>query len=258
MLFFMLCVITGAKSQVNVLGKPGYIMVPSARWDVERPFGLSASYIPQAYAVNYFMKAYYDELIYGVRLGITDFLEFNLNITYLPDRERIGIGDRHADIRLRLLKEKKLRPDLVLIASPPGTAANYLAHNVLVATKNLDLKSYGALSYTLGYSLPYALGNAPKGKNSQVIDKGFGFYSKESLRIRYLNGFFSALSYQPFPWMGLMAEYDGEDFHGGFFLKYKTIGSVQLNAYGLETLGGSFNLSFPLNFEMRELRRYGK
>jgi hypothetical protein len=254
--FFVMVFSFESPGQVNVLGKPGHIMTPSAKWNTDRQLGIGISYIPREYAINYFMGKYDTELIYGVRVGLTDFLEFNLNITYLPNVERIGIGDRHADIRLRVLKEEGVIPGLVLILSPPGSVSDFLGHNVLVATKSIKFPLLGGLDVTGGYSLPYILSSYPPNRN--LIDKGFAFYSRSALNMRYLNGFFSAISWRPFSWVGLMAEYDGEDMHGGIFIQFKEFGSIQMNAYDFKTLGASVNLSFPLHFELRELRKYGK
>lgn len=247
------------QAQVNVLGKAGHIMTPSAKWQTDRQLGFSVAYIPQSHAINRFMKDYYSEVIFGLRLGLTDFLEVNLNITQLPDRDRIGIGDRHADLRLRLFKEKKLMPDLVLILSPPGSVSDYLGHNVIVASKSITDTGIGSFDYTLGYGLPYVLDSYPNNRRFLgITGQSYKFYSKSARNIRYLNGVFTALTWKPISWLGLMVEYDGEDIHGGLLLKLKEVGSIQVNAYDFKNLGAAFNLSFPLQFESRELRRYGK
>ncbi|EKB47905.1 hypothetical protein B879_03493 [Cecembia lonarensis LW9] len=243
--------------QVNVLGRPGHVMTPSADWTDENNFGLNVSYLPENHAINFFMGDYFREIIYGFRLGFTDFLELNFNITYLPDRDRIGIGDRHADVRLRILKENEKFPALVLILTPPGSAANFLSHNALVATKHFDV-GIGDFSFTLGYSLPYMF-EVSRGIGSNLLgDRSLALVSKKDLNIRYLNGLFSAFVWTPYSWLGIMGEYDGSALNGGLFLKYKELAVIQLNAYSFREIGGSFGLSFPLNFDMKELRKYEK
>lgn len=155
-LFFFLICLAAVKSplsaQVNVLGKPGQVLTPSAQWDTLRQVGVTFAFIPDSYAINNFIKVHRGpEHIYGVRLPITGFLEVNLNFTRKPKiPDRIGVGDRHIDIRVHLLKEKTVLPSLVLVLTPPEGVSTYLAQDLIVATKNVDLGDAGRIRVSGG------------------------------------------------------------------------------------------------------------
>ncbi len=249
----------GLYAQVNILGKPGHVMTPSAYWKEEKHFGMSFAYIPSPYAINAFMGTLdHSENIYSFRAALTDFLEVNLNITRIPAlADSIGIGDRHLDIRLKLLKEKELLPALSVIISPPGSVAPHISHDVLVASKSFEMGSLGNLALTAGYGLPFYFGRVSKNSGSGIWDR-LSVARKSETGNNYLNGFFGAALWHPWDFLGLMAEHDSRNINVGAVVKLNDWLLLQAHSYELKQLGFSIALQVPLDFEPKELRSYGK
>jgi hypothetical protein len=232
------------------MGKPGYVLVPSAEWEPDPGFSLFAGYLPVASTINSSIYFNYDGLYYGGRVGLTSFLEVSLNLTFHLQKDFVGIGERQADVRFLLKKESKYLPAVALILSAPVKSNNLIAYNALSLTKNLRLRGKSTLQLTGGYGSPYFLGT-PYGRS-------LGFYPKREVGNEYLNGFFGGMSWKPWSWLGLLADYDSRDFNAGIWLGYKDRVGVQLHLYGMENLGGSAYFRIPLKQEHRELRRYRK
>lgn len=262
-LFFVGCLISGMSTdllaQHNVLGKPGYIFTPKGQWS-ERPMAsMGVVTIPQAHAINHFMGRFANELMYHATVDVTPFLRINLNMTYLPQVPRIGIGDRHLDFSLRLLKEKEdtWRPDVSVFFTLPqlNSPADYLSHQAIVLTKNRKIHDSWEITGSLGYGVPvFWVGVEGTDKNREPLLPGFA--RKERINNLYLTGLFGALqmSYQNLG--GFMLEHDGRGMHAGAFANlWKERISLQLNAYGLRHLGAGIHLNVPLDVKPRELRR---
>ena len=246
-------------AQVNILGKPGHIMTPSAYWQEDKHFGTGFAYVPARYGINRFMGTLdYAENIYFARVAMAHFLEVNVNITRIPAlSDSIGIGDRHLDIRVKLLEEKEVLPALSLIISPPGSVAPHISHDVLVASKKFEVGSWGSLAITAGYGLPFYFGRAPRNSGSGIWDK-LSFARKSQAGNNYLNGFFGAALWHPWDFLGLMAEHDSRSLNLGAVVKLNDWLLLQAHSYELKKLGFSLALQVPLDFEPKELRSYGK
>ncbi len=242
--------VTASFSQVNILGKPGYILVPSAEWDKKPGFTMFAGYLPIENTINTSTFFNYDGLYYGGRVGLTSFLEVSLNITYHFEKERVGVGDRQMDARFLLKRESKNLPAVAIILSVPLESNNLIAYNAISLTKNLRILGQTTLQLTGGYGSPYFLGTP--------YDRSLDFYPKLDVGNEYLNGFFGGMSWKPWSWLGFMADYDSRDFNAGLWIGYKDRLGMQLNLYGMENLGGTAYLRIPLNQEQRELRKYRK
>jgi hypothetical protein len=246
-------------AQVNIFGKPGHIMTPSAYWQDNKHLGLSFAYVPASYGVNGFMGTLEDaQIVYSARVAMADFVEVNLNITRIPAlSDSIGIGDRHLDIRIKLLEEKEILPALSIIISPPGSIAPHISHDVLVASKTFEVGQLGTIALTAGYGLPYYFGRASKNSGSGIWDK-LSFTKKSKQGNNYLNGVFGAALWHPWDFLGLMAEHDSRNINFGAVLKLNDWLLLQAHSYELKKLGFSLALQVPLDFEPKELRSYGK
>ena len=240
--------------QRNVVGKPGQVMTPSAQWDTLRQVGVSFGYIPENYSINNFMTRHIGpEHIYGISLPITRFLEVNLNFTRKPEMKRIGVGDRHIDLRIQLLKERIFLPSVVLIVTPPEGYSTYLSQDLLVATKNISLGNAGKIRLSGGYSSPYFYRTRVRDSAGQK-----GFVRKNVIGNDYLNGFFGSLQWQPWEFLGLMVEHDTQRINTGMFVQWKERVILQGNLFGNRELGVTGSVRFPLDFAPYELRRYSK
>lgn len=240
--------------QHNVVGKPGLVMTPSAQWDTLRQAGVSFGYIPENYSINNFMSRHIGpEHIYGLSVPITRFLEVNLNFTRKPEMERIGVGDRHIDLRIHLVKERTFLPSVVLILTPPEGYSTYLSQDLIVATKNISLRNAGKMRLSGGYSSPYFY----RTRGGDSTDQK-GFTRKTVLGNDYLNGFFGSLQWQPWEFLGLMVEHDSQRINTGLFVQWKERVYLQGNLYDNKELGVTTSLRFPIDFSPFELRRYSK
>lgn len=247
------------QAQQNVLGKPGYIFTPKGQWSDQPKVSFGMVSIPQAHAINHFMGAFHDELMYHAAVDITDFLRVNLNMTYLPEVDRIGIGDRHLDFSVRLWKERSGQwiPDVSVFFTLPqlSSPADYLSYQALVLTKSVPLHAKMSLTGSVGYGIPFFyVGVEGLDKDRQPLLSGFA--RKERINNFYLNGLFGAVQLSYLQKGGLMLEHDGRAFHaGGYVHLWKEKLSVQINAYGLETLGYGLHFTLPLDVRPREYRR---
>nr|WP_255737635.1 YjbH domain-containing protein [Cognataquiflexum nitidum] len=239
------------------MGKPGYILTPSSRWETGKPTGIfGVAYIPREYAVKQFFDEYYNELMLHSTVDLTSFLRVTLNLAYLPEiPERMGVGDRHVDISLRLLKERKYIPSLAIIITPPIGVSDPMTYNLAVASKQIGWNDKKQIEISVGYGLEIryldyngALRNGLKP----------GFYPREDFNEHYLNGFFVGSRFMPFEWLGFTAEYDSKNINGGVFVTLAKILSLQVTAYGFDRFGGMIHLNLPLVNKPWEFRKYEK
>ncbi|MDT0647455.1 YjbH domain-containing protein [Zunongwangia sp. F260] len=248
-------------SQVNFLGKPGLMTIPSAKWEADKPLGLSFSYFPREYSNNILLTqdsspGGNDLNFYSARASLTAFMEVGMSISYRPSlAEQIGIGDRHLDLRFKLMEEKEFFPALVLGWTPPGSVSPALAHDYLVATKNFNT-TLGLFQVTAGFGSPYVF---LKNDANEGIRDFFKIERKtEVYGSRYLDGFFGGFSYMPLNYGGLMLEYNTKTFNAGAFVKLWEW--LHLQAYTLEAKEVAFQVAvqFSLNSAPRALRNYEK
>ena len=130
-----------AHAQTNILGKPGYIKVPSAQFDSIPTFSFNGAYLPIESTISTSSFFNYDGFYYSSRLGLTDYLEITLNVTYHLEKEMIGIGDRQMDARLLLKRESRYWPSIAAIVSLPIESNNLIAYNAVSLTKNFKVFS---------------------------------------------------------------------------------------------------------------------
>ncbi|MBD8490054.1 YjbH domain-containing protein [Echinicola sp. CAU 1574] len=251
-----------AAAQVNLMGKPGLMTIPSGAWFGERELGFSFGYVPQEY--GYSINAQPIDPVttntlnfYNVRAGLTKWMDVNFTICYRPKRkESVGIGDRQLDVRFRLHKETEKWPGIVIGITPPGSEAPDLGHDYLALTKSFETK-IGKLSFTGGYGSPYILVKQERlGKSTDLRWVKKKEYSEKDYQ--YLVGVFYGVTYQPVDFAGLMFEYNSSTYNVGVFAKVKEWLHVQV--YSFEGKSWAFSLAgnFSLDFKPKELRKYEK
>lgn len=255
-----------ACGQHNVIGKPGYILAPSAA-ETTGPLQLTTSWMPPAMSFGDNTNTLGSDkgtMLYHAGVSLTRFFQVNLNITYGISRARTGIGDRQIDARIQVLRERKYRPALVLILCPPGATTNYLAHNVAIATKRFSLfkqetvsenaiPAAGTLEVSVGYGSPYYL------RGLSLIDKkSFTFYDKRELGNWYLVGGFAGISFRPASWLLVSAEVTNKTAAAGMGLNWKNRLSGKLNWFGRDVAGISAQWNISLENKPFELRKRAK
>lgn len=255
---FIYCI--PASAQVNSLGKPGYISIPSGGWFEDTDVGVSFAYIPEEYASDILASGNIDPSLnslnfYSVRASLTSFFDVNFSVAYRPEiKDRIGIGDRQLDFRFRIKKEDKYWPSIVIGITPPGSRSPVLSHDYLVITKNFN-PNLGKFQMSLGYGSPFVLYRDPQDDNN--FWKSLQFRKKDEFRNnRYLSGIFGGVSYMPVDFAGIMAEYNTNTMNTGVFLKLDKRFYLQAYTFDFEQLGFSFSANFPLNLAPKTLRSY--
>jgi hypothetical protein len=253
--------ISSSYAQVNIMGKPGYMHIPSANWFKEQPLGLSFGFIPNEYSDNILMNKDSSPLgdninIYNIRVGLLSFLEVNLGVAYRPAlADKIGIGDRQLEFRFLLVNETKNYPSVVIGWTPPGSVSPALANDYIVASKKLS-GNYGEFEFTTGYGSPYVLSR--KNNDNGILSSLYFRKKTENYGSRYLIGFFGGFSYMPWEFAGIMAEYNTHSINTGVFLKIKD--RVFFQAYIIDGKQPAFNLAmnFSLELSPNALRKYEK
>lgn len=244
-----------AFAQVNIMGKPGYINNPSAEWFSEQQLGFSFSYIPDSYSLFKMGSNKNAINFYNVRASLTSFMDVNLSLAYRPEmKERIGVGDRQLDFRFRVFTERKYMPSIVVGLTLPGSRLPILAHDYIVATKNMDTK-VGAFQVSIGYGMT-RLWDRERQEDNEFW-KSLRYIDKKSLyRNDYLYGAFGAISYHPVKFGGVMMEYDSNTINASIFVKPLNWMLLQLNTYEAKEWAFSAGLNFSLNNKPNFLRRY--
>ncbi|UCS93972.1 YjbH domain-containing protein [Echinicola marina] len=247
-------------AQMNFLGKPGLMTIPSAEWIIERPLGLSFSYIPKEYSKSInpgANTARGDNTLnfYSVRAGLTDFLEVNFSLTYRPRiKEDIGIGDRQVDFRFKLLQESKWRPQIVLGVTPPGSVAPFMAQDYLVMTKNLRSKHDLSYQVILGYGSPFYIKKNRQKEgflNQLELARKRDFYNAQ-----YLTGFFYGGRVAYKNWGGAMVEYNTNTWNFGGYVNIGNTWHFQVYSFEGNHLAFGAAAAFKLDGKPKELRAY--
>lgn len=157
-------------------------------------------------------------------VGFLPFLEVGLRLTHGIDAPRQGLGDRGVSVRLRVLKEGRHAPAVVLGAHDLlGTRAFHAEY--AVASKTLGhAPALGEVGLHLGYG---------------------GDWLRLRARGRQFEGFFGGVSVAPRPWVQLMAEHDADRVNAGVRLR---VGRLSLlgTLRGTDALSGGISYTHPL------------
>jgi hypothetical protein len=183
-------------------------------------FYVGANYLNRNY-INAYGEGKYNCLIYYFDLTFLPFLELNFRNTRQLDNPNYGhTVDRMLSFRIRLLKERKYWPSIVIGANDIFTQAKKYNQNFgalyAVATKNIPVKR-SEFGITLGYAFPYSY-----------------------FRNNQFTGVFGGITFSPsfLRQMTLMAEYDSRNFNiGASVLFFKHLYVFAL-LQGMESVSG--------------------
>ena len=216
--FLFLAALNSGSEAQSLTGITGLLNAPSANMQKDGTFYMGANFLNRNY-INAYGNGKYNCLIYYFDLTVLPFLEINFRNTrqlYNPDSSHTV--DRMISMRLRVLRERKYWPSIVLGVNDLYTGSlignQYFGAVYAVATKNILVKKneFGA---TFGYALPFF-------KNSQFV------------------GFFGGVTFSPsfLRQLTLMAEYDSRNFNvGGSVLFFKHLYFFAL-LQGMESVSG--------------------
>jgi len=195
-LILLLLAFTVLKSYAQpTAGTTGLLNIPSAEMQNDGTFMAGANYLPTDMTPE---RWDYNTGNYYINITFLPFFEFSYRMTLLknPTYDEFREQDRSFSARLRLLKEKKYRPAIVvggndLYTSSSSDNNQYFGNIYGVSTKNIEW-------------------------NNQLIGLTFG-YAPEIERNKTITGIFGGISYTPSQRLPLQlyAEYDTKAFNFG-------------------------------------------
>ncbi|MDG1277489.1 MAG: hypothetical protein P8O16_09430 [Algoriphagus sp.] len=195
-------------AQYNILGKPGLVKIPRPTLNEAREnISFQLAYLPESYSINNFMGKSSNELFYSVKLNVTNWLLINFVLTRPTDIPRIGIGDRHLDLQLFLLKQEKHVVNLSVILSPP-LAASFIDHNSIFISRVFSISETIKLEPILGYGFTSNFRKPPENFNYE--NSGYQWIPKSEFGNYYLSGVFGGLQANYKEKVFLSAEYDSK------------------------------------------------
>jgi hypothetical protein len=176
-------------------GTTGLLNVPSAEMQSDGTFFMGASYLPEDFTPDVFN---YDTGNYYFNITFLPFLEINYRLTLFKYDDGGYNQDRSFGMRLRLLKEKKLMPSLVVggndLYTSGGMKTGYFNSLYGVATKRININR-SQVGVTAGYAY-----------------EGLNSFSKANLK-----GIFGGVSVSPgfLPALKVIGEYDSVGINTG-------------------------------------------
>lgn len=194
--FAIICLLYLTAGSQPMNGTTGLLNIPSADMQTDGTFFIGANYLPNDFTPDIFN---YNTGNYYFNITFLPFLEINYRLTIFKFNNGNYNQDRSFGVRLRLLKEKKLMPSLVvggndLYSSSPVLKSNYFNFVYGVTTKNISINKT-QIGVTAGYAY-----------------EGFSSIKKENLK-----GFFGGVSVSPgfLPCVKVIGEYDSIGFNSG-------------------------------------------
>lgn len=240
-----------SRAQLNLSGKPGLMYIPTARKTEDGELNAGYFFNPLRHAVKYKGEyPRYPESIYAVNISILPRIDLNLSLLspiYKGSYRIEGIGDRQIEIKYLILKEKEKQPALALYASAPFGRDVSIATNVLVATKNFELKDKLSMEVSLGYASPWYIHRSlENARDSSSVFGGFKTGNKNKEAQPYLSGPIAGikLSYQKK--YGVMAEWDSQRLNTGVYATFFKFWTVQAGVIGMNAFTAGTSLRAPL------------
>lgn len=178
------------------MGTTGLLNTPSADMQETGTFMIGANFLPQEITPQTFRYNTYD---YFAGITLFSFLELNyrcilFKTNYMAEKPKFNQQDRSLSARLRIVKEKKYMPGILIGTNDPFNdyGDNYFATVYGVTTKNFHLGGH-RLGLSAGYYYPLSDSNTE------------------------YDGVFGGISYSPSfcKQLSLIAEYDSSGFNYG-------------------------------------------
>lgn len=170
-------------------GSTGLLNIPSADMQQDGIFMAGGNYLPEAFSLNAFP---YNTVNYYFNVTFLPFVEINYRLTLIKterSKAKYGEQDRSFGVRLRLFKEKKYIPAIVIggndiYSQESGKGNQFFSSLYGVGTKTFQAKGH-IFKVTAGI--------------------GFNAFSRNQLE-----GFFGGITYSPafLQKLSLMADYD--------------------------------------------------
>ena len=197
LLIFLMC--NAASQGQSLNGLTGLLNIPSADMQEDGTFYAGVNYINQQ-TIHNFPGDPYDRYAWYFDITFLPFLEVNFRSTTFKvgndSVEKYNV-DRMASVRLRILRERKYWPAIVignhdLYTTVTGGGNQYFSAAFIVATKHIAA-----------------------GKSDFGFTVGYGFNVHRNIQY---DGIFGGISFSPsfYRQLNLIAEYDGNNYNLGF------------------------------------------
>jgi len=203
--FLFLIFISLSVNAQSITGMPGYIHIPTANFNPDGTLYLGSSFLPKKYLS--YTKEKYDAIAFYSSLTFLPFLEVNFRATRilnLPHNINYT-ADRMPSIRIRLLKEQKYLPSIVIgihdfiSTTDNGTARNFGA-TYLVMTKKYTHPAFPInIEISIGYGTDWLNSN-----HNEFLGLWGGM----------------AIKYNKWDYFSLLTEYDGKTTNTGVQLAF--------------------------------------
>lgn len=228
---FLLC-IGGSIQKIeaqSLTGVTGLLFSPTADMQTDRTLIFGGSYFNKTYLA--YTKNEHDAVAGYLNLTFLPFLEIGFRYTKrLYPVEDGNFADRMPSIRVRLLKEKKVLPAIVIgvhdLSSIDGGDARHFEASYLVATKTFKVGNFiENFKTSLGYGMKLF------GANNHDAEGAFG-----GVEVKFKN----------LNWLSAMVEYDSKYWNAGIrmiFFKRLQVMPVLRN---METLEGNVTYKITL------------
>jgi len=205
------------------MGTTGLVTVPTARMQEDGSLSFGATYFDRKYQ-DYSKRQYDVGAVYST-INFLPFLEISLRVNRMlnyPSDKNYTV-DRVPMVRLRLLKEEKVLPAVVIgvhdfFAAFGGEQAKHYNATYLVLSKK-----FSALDFHLGYA-PVLM----EAGNHQ------------------LDGVFYGVDYAPLKWINLMGEYDTRYFNAGARVMIGKFFSINTGLINGDSFAGGVNFRIRL------------
>lgn len=217
-IFFLL--VASSSSAQHSMGGTGLLNIPTAHMQADGTFMTGANYLPEQMLPEVWN---YNSGNYFLNMTFLPCLEIGYRCTLMKLETGKWNQDRSVSLRIRLLKEGKYWPSVVVGSNDAFTTGKlntfsdvggnrYFSSVYEVATKHWILGGHD-LAFTFGWNISF--------RKSAVRDGGFG-----------------GVSYSPAfcPPLSLMAEYDGSAVNMGGSVRLFNHFTVHLFCYDLETV----------------------
>jgi hypothetical protein len=219
----------GAAQSLN--GTTGLVAIPTANMLNDREILFGGNYIDKKYNIR---SPQNDQHRYFITMSFLPFLEVSIRYTRnhmlrLTDYPNEHPGDRGACIRVRVLKEKKYSPSLVLGAH--------------------DFLSSIAESKTIWFNALYLVGT--KNVKPEKIPVEFGLnlgYGTDRMKAKHHEfvGLFGGISMEYRDLATLMLEYDAEKVNGGMRFVFFRHVQIMLALLNMNSFSGGASYVFSL------------
>jgi hypothetical protein len=219
-------------------GNTGLIMIPTARFALDKEIIFSVSTNPARYHILPFKGDPTGEKIFSVNLAFLPFVEITGTVIRpdnidKSDSTRWGIGDRSVKIRFKLLNESKYFPSFV-IGIHDFFAVNFHQSAMYFVSSKKVLLNRITCDFHLGYGFDVS---KPPFTDTPL------FSNDDSIPGRFLTGFFGGISFL-YKTVSLNIEHDCHKMNAGFtVLLFNHLG-MQLSTLGFDRLSTGISYRF--------------